>query len=194
MVLYCKIKLMKEVISNYIHILIIALGFLGSFIDDESYWETVIIGIISAYEIFVLALNIKLNKFDKFIILWRLLLGIILFYPMFPLSILIPEYYCAIFVSNIFHFQSLIVFEILSLLFWLLFMINVLNVGDFKSKIYLIFYITTVVILILSWSIDTVYVKFGKTLIYLIWIAIFVIELISLMNSKRKFKWVKAKQ
>ncbi len=185
---------MKEVISNYIHILIIALGFLGSFIDDESYWETVIIGIISAYEIFVLALNIKLNKFDKFIIIWGLLLGVFLFYPMFLLSILIPEYYCAIFVSNIFHFQSLIVFEILSLLFWLLFMINVLNVGDFKSKNYLIFYITTVVILILSWSIDTVYVKFGKTLIYLIWIAIFVIELIILMNSKRKFKRVKDKQ
>lgn len=179
---------MTKVISSYTHILIIVLGLIGSFVDFRSYWEPLIIGIFSFYEIYILTLNIKLKKFEHFVIIWRLLMGIFLYFPMLPLSIVFPEYYFALFVTNIFHLRSLIVFEILSLVFWLLVVINYLNVRFVKFKLYLIFYIITLVILVLSWIIGGVYEIFGKIVIYFIWIVIFVIEIIGLVNSDRKFK------
>ena len=178
--------MMKKVVSNFTHILIIALGFLGTFINIGSYWEPMIVGIIAAYEIFILILSFRLNRLDNFIILWRLFLGILLFFPMLPLAIIMPEYYCAIFINNLFQFQSLIVFESLALLFWLLVVFNYLNARNFKFKFYLSSYIITIVILLLYWNINNVYIKFGKSVAYLVWIIIFIIEFSSSIHSRKK--------
>lgn len=175
---------MKKKFSDSLHVSIIIIGLLGSFNNNESLLELLIISVIAVYEVFILILSHKRPAFNHFIFLWRLFLGISLFFPMLPIAIIIPEYHSAIMITDVLNLESLIVFEVLASLFWFLAVINYLSSWKTKLKIYFITYLFTISVLIPYWIVGYhQYIGLVKSIVYLVWIIIFIIEINNIRRS-----------
>ncbi len=171
-------------ITGYVHIAWIIVGLLNLHNINQS---KVILYIIALYELYILIRHLRTKSFNHFIFIWRLVVGNLLFFPMFPFTIILPEYYTVLFIKNSINITciGLELYFYCAILFWTIAVTNHHKGCFFEKKFYLVLLAISIMVLFLN----TLYSEFRifrllTVTIYIIWLIITALEVLYSIKTK----------
>ena len=171
-------------ITGYVHIAWIIVGLFNLHDINQS---KVILYIIALYELYILTQHLRTKSFNHFIFIWRLVVGNLLFFPMFPLAIILPEYYTVLFIKSLINIAGVELYSYCAILFWTIATINYHQSCFFEKKFYLTLLTASIIILFFNTLCSEVKIfKLLTVAIYIVWLIVTVLEVFHSIKSKTK--------
>jgi hypothetical protein len=172
-------------LADYIHITWIIIGLLNILnYQNTNLWKFVL-SAVALCELYILIQHLKTRKLDYFIFTWRLVIGDFLFFPMFPIAIILPEYYAALLIGDFANHKT--VHFYCALLFWSIAVASCYKDCLLRKWFYIIF----LTISVMTFTLDTLYseikmIKLITVTLYIGWIIITILEALHGIQKSRR--------